>query len=170
MAHILSYKGYEGTVEFDPDGKVLRGKVLHIQDLVTFQTESCGEVENEFRAAVDDYLDFCSEIGKSPDKPLSGQFNVRISPELHRKISVMAIKQDVSLNSIVAQAILNFVHTNNLDIEKVVDKASETAVSKFTKRFSVERIADRNEVDFISGITSTQDLHIDFGRGRNIWQ
>lgn len=93
MAHILSYKGYEGTVEFDPDGKVLRGKVLHIQDLVTFQTENCGEVENEFRAAVDDYLEFCGEIGKNPDKPLSGQFNVRISPDLHRKISVMAISR-----------------------------------------------------------------------------
>lgn len=60
--------------------------------------------------------------------------------------------------------------TNNLDIEKVVDKASETAVSKFTKRISFERITDRNQEDFVLGRLSAQDLHIDFGQGRKIWQ
>lgn len=170
MAHILSYRGYEGIVEFDPDGKVLRGKVLHIQDLVTFQTVNCNEVENEFQAAVDDYIDFCAEIGKDPDKPLSGQFNVRISPELHRKISVMAIKQDKSLNSVVTQAISNFVHSTNMDIEQVVNKASETVVSKMTQRLKIESVQERSDRSFGAIFSEPSDSHIQFGRGSDLWQ
>lgn len=44
-------------------------------------------------------------MNKTPDKPFSGQFNLRISPELHRKISLTAKKQNVSLNTFVEQTL-----------------------------------------------------------------
>lgn len=46
-------------------------------------------------------LDFCKERGEKPDKPYSGKFNLRISPELHARLDVIAKSQGESLNSFV---------------------------------------------------------------------
>ena len=66
-------------------------------------------VEKEFHAAVDDYLEFCKEIGKEPDKEYKGTFNVRISPELHKKLVIVAMKNGDTLNATVEKAIRRFV-------------------------------------------------------------
>ena len=73
--------------------------------MVYFQSDSAKDIEREFHEAVDDYLEFCAEVGKEPQKEYSGLFNVRISPELHKKISVLAQAEGVSLNKAVEQAI-----------------------------------------------------------------
>lgn len=50
-------------------------------------------------------MEFCAEIGKEPQKEYSGLFNVRISPELHREVSVFAQAEGVTLNKAVERAI-----------------------------------------------------------------
>ena len=52
-----------------------------------------------FYAAVDDYLEFCKEVGKDPEREYKGTFNVRISPELHKKLALRAFKDGCSLNA-----------------------------------------------------------------------
>ena len=52
---------------------------------------------------------FCAEIGKEPQKEYSGMFNVRIPPELHRRLSLAAQSEGVSLNKMVEQAISSYV-------------------------------------------------------------
>ena len=56
-------------------------------------------------------LQFCAEIGKEPQKEYSGLFNVRISPELHREVSVYAQAEGVTLHKAVEQAIRALVHS-----------------------------------------------------------
>ena len=102
---LLRYKGYSARPEYSAADRVFYGTVLGIDDLVDFQSESAKDLEDEFRKAVDDYLAFCAEIGKAPQKEYSGLFNVRISPELHRKISILAQAEGVTLNKAVEQAI-----------------------------------------------------------------
>lgn len=109
MKNLLEYKGYHTKVEFDAEIGLLYGKVEGIADLVNFECNSLSEVEREFHAAVDDYLEFCEEIGKSPEKEYRGTFNVRISPDLHRKIAMIAFRTDNSLNSEVEKAIGEYV-------------------------------------------------------------
>lgn len=99
----LKYKGYLGTIEPDIEEGTLFGKVAFIRDLVTYEAENLKQLEQEFQASVDDYLAFCAEQGKEPNKPLKGVFNVRISPELHRA-AVIAMG-DTSLNAFVGEAI-----------------------------------------------------------------
>jgi predicted HicB family RNase H-like nuclease len=41
----------------------------------------------------------------APEKPFKGSFNVRISPELHRKAALLAMEEKSSLNSLVAESI-----------------------------------------------------------------
>lgn len=114
----LKYKGYEGTAELVLDRGVCRGKILFIDDLVTYESEEIKKIQDEFEAAVDDYLETCEQLGRAPLKPLSGNFNVRIDPELHRDLKLRAINDEVSLNEIVARAISCYVRgeksvTNN---------------------------------------------------------
>lgn len=102
---LLRYKGYTARPEYSAEDRIFYGKILGISDLVDFYSDNAGELENEFHKAVDDYIDFCEEIGKKPQKEYSGLFNVRISPELHREISLRAQAEGVTLNKAVEQAI-----------------------------------------------------------------
>lgn len=99
----LKYKGYLGTIEPNLEEGTLFGKVAFIRDLVTYEAENLKQLQQEFQVSVDDYLEFCTERSKEPNKPLKGSFNVRISPELHRA-AVMAVG-DGSLNAFVGEAI-----------------------------------------------------------------
>jgi hypothetical protein len=53
---------------------------------------------------VDDYLEACAELGKKAQKPYTGQFNVRVPPELHRKAAEKAIRDGVKLNTVIVTA------------------------------------------------------------------
>ena len=49
------------------------------------------------------YLAFCNERGEKPEKPFSGKFLVRVSPDVHRAASVAAARDGKSLNAWVAE-------------------------------------------------------------------
>ncbi|HEY9900577.1 MAG TPA: type II toxin-antitoxin system HicB family antitoxin [Pantanalinema sp.] len=97
------YKGYEAVIDFDDDAGLFYGEVLNLRDVVTFQGTTVEELRQAFRESVDDYLEFCAAEGKEPDKPFSGQFLVRTSPDVHRRISTAAQRAGKSLNAWVAE-------------------------------------------------------------------
>ena len=106
---VLEYKGYHAKIDYDVRSRSLFGKVEGINDLVTFESEDPMKIEDEFHDAVDDYLVFCSELGKKPEKEYRGRFNVRIDPALHKKIAERAIKEHETLNAVVEKAIAAYV-------------------------------------------------------------
>ena len=95
---MLSYKGYSGTVRFDPDEDIFHGEVSGLRDVVTFQGHSVREIKRAFRDSIDDYLELCQESGRSPDKPFSGRLVLRMPPDLHRALHSLAAAEEVSLN------------------------------------------------------------------------
>ncbi|MDO5445830.1 MAG: type II toxin-antitoxin system HicB family antitoxin [Eubacteriales bacterium] len=109
MSNTMEYKGYVGSVEFSEEDGVLFGKVMGIRALISYEGESGRELLADFHSAVDEYLALCEEKGIEPERAYKGSFNVRISPELHRKISVCAAEQQISLNSFVENALLSSV-------------------------------------------------------------
>ena len=111
--NILEYKGYHTKIEFDSDEFVLRGKIEGINDLVDFECKDIKDLESEFHEAVDDYLEFCKEVGKEPDKEYKGTFNVRISPDLHKKLAIAAMRNGDTLNASVEKAISEYVSYDN---------------------------------------------------------
>ena len=60
-----------------------------------FQTSNIADVEKEFHCAVE----------KEPEKEYKGTFNVRIKPELHKKLAFKALEDGDSLNKAVEKAI-----------------------------------------------------------------
>ena len=68
QSNVLSYKGYIGTIEYDNEAKIFYGRVINTQDTITFQSDDAKQLEYEFQVSVDAYLDFCKELGESPEK------------------------------------------------------------------------------------------------------
>ena len=97
--------GYYATVEFDSEEGLLCGSVVGMSDGVYFEVETAAGVESAFHEAVDDYLSFCKEKGKQPEKSYKGSFNERINPDLHRAAAQAAAVRKESLNQFVADAI-----------------------------------------------------------------
>ena len=120
MKNILQYKGYFAKVEYSVEDRLLYGKIEGIKDLVNFESDSVENIEQEFKKAVDDYLDLCKELGQEPDKTYSGTFNVRISPALHRSLAMQAIESGESLNSTVEKAINSFLSDKAKQIVEAV--------------------------------------------------
>ena len=109
MANILRYNEYYTKIEYSSEDNILYGKIEGINDLVNFESESALEIEKEFHEAVDDYLAFCESVGKDPNKSYKGTFNVRISPEAHRKIALKALRDGTTLNQEVTKAINQYL-------------------------------------------------------------
>ena len=95
----MTYKGYGAKVEFDDDAMIFHGEVIGIRDVVTFQGKTVNELKKAFHDSVDDYLDMCQSRGEEPEKPFSGKFVVRVSPDVHRKMYMAAKKAGQSINA-----------------------------------------------------------------------
>jgi predicted HicB family RNase H-like nuclease len=102
---MMTYKGYQGVAHVDTEAGVIRGKVHGLRDMITFQGKTVEEAEQAFRESVDIYLEHCEALGKPPEKPFSGKFLVRVDPEVHRELALMAQVEGVSLNGPVRQTL-----------------------------------------------------------------
>lgn len=112
MANTLEYNSYIGSIEFSPEDKVFYGKLEMIDDLITFEADSATELENNFHSAVDEYLETCKKLGRTPQRTYKGVFNVRIAPELHKKLYVEALKAGISLNAYIQKTLAAKVSAN----------------------------------------------------------
>lgn len=131
--NVLEYKGYHTIIEFDAESFSLRGKIEGIGDLVTFESTDPNTIKKEFEDAVEDYLLFCEEMGKEPDKEYKGTFNVRIEPALHKKIALLASKNGESLNSTVEKAIQAYLYNNsitNIQLGQTIKIVAETLATE----------------------------------------
>ena len=102
---ILTYKGYQGYFEYDAEADIFHGDVLHINDVITFQGRSIDELKAALAESIEVYLEYCTRKGKAPQKPFSGTFNVRLSPEIHQRLAMRAAQDGLSLNKWVANAL-----------------------------------------------------------------
>lgn len=110
----LTYIGYTGSIEVSIEDDCLHGRILFIDDLVTYEGSSVSEIRAAFQESVDRYLSHCQRVGKPADKPYSGTFNVRIGPELHSKAAKAAHLKKIKLNEFVKLAIQTAVDMNGV--------------------------------------------------------
>jgi len=102
----MEHKGYyAGKVTFDDDAGIFHGEVVGTRDIITFQGQSAAQLKKAFKDSVNDYLAFCSERGREPEKAFSGRFLLRIGPEEHRMVSAAAQSSGVSINAWIAHTI-----------------------------------------------------------------
>ena len=105
----MQYKGYVGSVEFSEADGLFFGKVLGIRALISYEGTNAAELVADFHGAVDDYLSLCEAENSEPEKAYKGSFNIRISPELHRRAALYATAHQTTLNRVVESALEHYV-------------------------------------------------------------
>lgn len=105
MSDVITYKGYIGSVRYSEEDEVFHGRIEAINDLIMYEGTSVKELKKAFHEAVDDYLETCKEMGREPQKPFKGSFNIRIPSDLHKKAAEKATRMGVSLNQFVQKAL-----------------------------------------------------------------
>lgn len=98
---MIEYKGYVGVFEFDPEIDAFHGAVINTNDVISFYGSSVAELREAMRQSIDEYLAFCREQGREPEKPFSGNIMLRTSPDLHRRVALEAARRHVSMNTYV---------------------------------------------------------------------
>ena len=112
MNNTMIYKGYIGSVEFSEEDCLFYGSLQGIKSLVDYDGATAKELIEDFHNAVDNYLEVCTAEGVEPERPYKGSFNIRCGPELHRNLAICAMRQNVSLNSLVEEALREYLVKN----------------------------------------------------------
>ncbi len=92
-------------MEFDPEIGKFFGRITNIREVVTFYGESVDDLQKEFQASLEVYLDFCREKGIEAAKPYSGKLNLGLGPGLHRQVAAAAAAASKSINAWIVEAI-----------------------------------------------------------------
>lgn len=105
MNNTIQYKGYVGSVEFSEEDSIFYGKVLGIRSLISYEGETAKELLEDFHGAVDDYLETCRAEGKEPEAAFKGSFNIRLTPELHKKLFIYTTAHRMSINKYIEETL-----------------------------------------------------------------
>lgn len=105
MSAVMEYKGYHAKVEYDDDDNIFVGTVIGLNDILCFHGTSVDELTTAFQNCIENYLQWCKESGKQPEKEFKGLFNVRIKPDSHRLAALEAAREGITMNQFVSEAI-----------------------------------------------------------------
>ena len=67
----MLYRGYAARIEYSNADSCFSGHIAGINDVVGFHGESIAELRAAFEEAVDDYLQTCEKLDRTPRKPKS---------------------------------------------------------------------------------------------------
>ena len=67
----MIYKNYTARIEFDGRDNIFVGRIAGIRDRVSFHADTVAKLRIAFKEAVEDYIETCAKVGKSPEKPAS---------------------------------------------------------------------------------------------------
>jgi len=123
MSDILQYQHYFASVHFSSEDEVFYGKILGINDLISFEGTSVKELKKSFKEAVEDYIETCLTVGKAPEKTYKGTFNVRVPANLHKEAALFAAVHNITLNEFVKVA-LSFTLHRKEEVDRAFDSKS----------------------------------------------
>ncbi len=103
----MQYKGYVAAIEYDDIEDLLYGHVVNTgtYSICNFAASDVEGLKREFKVSVEDYLSSCREDGIEPLPPYSGKINLHVGPVLHRKITLLALEDGVSVDQWIRQAL-----------------------------------------------------------------
>ena len=110
MKNAMTYKGYRARIEFDERDMIFIGKVIGIDDSITFHGQTVNELRDSFQAAINHYVADCEATGRSPLKTASGKMMLRISPEVHAGALASAKLSGKSLNQWAEEVLRKAAH------------------------------------------------------------
>ena len=109
--NFMKLDGYHAKIEYIEETDQFRGEILGLAGGADFYGSNPDQLRQEFKKSLDVFLEVCKEQGIEPRRQFSGKFNLRISPELHEKLSITAEAQGKSLNMLAQESLQRSVTT-----------------------------------------------------------
>ena len=97
--------GYTAKIEYDAALDQFRGEILGLTGGADFYGKTPRELRAEFKKSLRIFLDVCREKGIEPRRNYSGKFNLRIPPDLHEKLAIVAQAEGKSINTLAQEAL-----------------------------------------------------------------
>ena len=102
---IMTVDGYQAKIEYDAELDQFRGEILGLNGGADFYGKNPKELRSEFKKSLRIFLEVCAEKGIEPRRNFSGKFNLRISPELHERLAIVAQAEGKSINLVAQEAL-----------------------------------------------------------------
>ena len=103
--NIMTLDGYSAKIEYDAELDTFRGEILGLSGGADFYGKNPQELREEFQISLRVFLDVCKEKSIEPRRNYSGKFNLRIPPDLHEKLAIVAQAEGKSINSLAQEAL-----------------------------------------------------------------
>jgi predicted HicB family RNase H-like nuclease len=107
--NIMSVNGYQARIEYDAELDMFRGEILGLNGGADFYGRTPEELRAELQRSLQVFLEVCHEKGIEPRRHYSGKFNIRIPPELHERLAILAEAEGKSLNTVAQEALQRLV-------------------------------------------------------------
>jgi predicted HicB family RNase H-like nuclease len=75
------------------------------KDCITYEGKTIDELEKDFIAGIESYIEGCMELGITPRKAYNGVLNIRIPSDVHSRIAMIAENNGTSINTFIKEAI-----------------------------------------------------------------
>ena len=103
--NVMTVDGFKARIEYDAELDMFRGEILGLNGGADFWGKNPKELRAEFKKSLQVFVDVCREKGIEPRRSYSGKFNLRISPDLHEKLAIVAEAEGKSINTLAQEAI-----------------------------------------------------------------
>ena len=103
--NMMCVDDYQAKIEYDAELDMFRGEILGLNGGADFYGHTPEELRTEYRRSLQVFLEVCHEKGIEPRRHYSCRFNLRIPPELHERLAILAQAEGKSLNALAQEAL-----------------------------------------------------------------
>jgi predicted HicB family RNase H-like nuclease len=103
--NIMTVDGFHARIEYDAETDQFRGEILGLNGGADFYGRNPKELRSEFKKSLRVFLEVCKAKGIEPRRSYSGKFNLRIPPELHEQLAIVAQAEGKSINTVAQEAL-----------------------------------------------------------------
>lgn len=103
--NVMTVDDFNAKIEYDAETDLFRGEILGLTGGADFYGKNPKELRAEFKKSLEVFLEVCREKGIEPRRSYSGKFNLRIPPELHEKLAIVAQAEGKSINTLAQEAL-----------------------------------------------------------------
>lgn len=113
MSNIMKYKGYWAEIKYSDEDECFFGIIEGLtNDSISFEGVTVEELKQDFKEAVESYLQTCRELDKKPEEQCKGSLNVRLGTKLHNEAKMKSVEKNISINELIKDAVTLYLKTN----------------------------------------------------------
>ncbi|MCL1908549.1 MAG: hypothetical protein FWG12_04170 [Holophagaceae bacterium] len=105
----LEYKGYTASLEYSQEDKCYMGDLMGTKHMLYFTGLTKEEAQHNFHDLLDDYLEYCMEQGKEPEKPPTS-FSLNATPNSYAIAKHGAAMEGIEMHEYVDHALQAYAY------------------------------------------------------------